>query len=133
MVDNSEKRADLVVEHYTSGLACFDVSVTHPWNRQSLRATEEPVAGKAAEQREAQKRHLYGDISAAAGMLFLPLVHEAYGRVGKAAKTVIDVCAERIAALTHGPKAGILHYWNSRLSLTLQLRGYYTTGGAGCR
>ena len=28
---------------------------------------------------------------------------------------------ERIAALTHSPKAGILHYWRSRLSLTLQI------------
>ncbi len=64
---------------------------------------------------------MYGDISAAVGMSFYPVVHEVYGRVGKAARSLIDICADRIAALTHSPKAGILHYWRSRLSMTLQL------------
>jgi hypothetical protein len=122
LVDNSEKRADLIVENYIHGRACFDVSIAHPWATTSLNAVgDNPTAGKAASLRESQKRDMYGDISAAAGMSFFPLVHEAYGRVGNAARNLIHVCAERIAANSHAPKAGILHYWRSRLSLCLQI------------
>src|SRR3546814_6795718 len=53
-------------------------------------------------------------------MQFFPVVHESYGRLGAAAEKLLQICADRIAASKRIPKASVLFYWRSRLSILLQ-------------
>src|SRR3546814_7246031 len=53
-------------------------------------------------------------------MQFFPVVHESYGRLGAAAEKLLRICADRIAASKRIPKASVLFYWRSRLSILLQ-------------
>jgi hypothetical protein len=80
-----------------------------------------PEAGKAASNREQQKYSKYREIARAAGKTFYPLVHEAHGRVGDAAREALKICVQKIAALRRQPVASVIHYWRSRLSLALQI------------
>ena len=67
-----------------------------------------PEAGKAASNREQQKYSKYREIARAAGKTFYPLVHEAHGRVGDAAREVLKVCVQKIAAaLRRQPVASV--------------------------
>jgi hypothetical protein len=50
-----------------------------------------------------------------------PLVHEAHGRVGKAAQEILQICVQKIAAVRRQPAASVVFYWRSRLSLALQV------------
>ena len=118
--DGSAKRSDLLVENFRGSRACFDVSVTHPALLQ-YGANTVPEAGKAASNREQQKNNKYKAIAKADGKTFYPLVHEAHGRVGKAAQEILQICVQKIAALRRQPASSVVFYWRSRLSLALQV------------
>src|SRR5690606_10002520 len=43
-----------------------------------------------------------------------------YGRLGVAAEKLLRICADKIALTKRIPKASVLFYWRSRLSMLLQ-------------
>jgi hypothetical protein len=60
------------------------------------------------EQQKYSKYSKYREIARAAGKTFYPLVHEAHGRVGDAAREVLKICVQKIAAaLRRQPVASV--------------------------
>src|SRR3546814_9221345 len=116
--DDTNKRPDLIVENYITGRTCFDVSVIHPNIILRGRANLKP--GDASRTRGQANIDKYKALAADAGMQFFPVVDESYGRLGAAAEKLLRICADRIAASKRIPKAAVLFYWRSRLSILLQ-------------
>src|SRR5690606_8306346 len=86
----------------------------------SGRANLDP--GEAARIRGRAKIDKYRELASQVGMKFFPIVLETFGRLGESAQRIVKICAERIAARIHAPKASVLFYWRSRISFTLQQR-----------
>src|SRR5690606_33999403 len=105
-------------DNYITGRTCFDISILHPHSILRGRANLDPA--EAARIRGQAKIDKYKTLAANAGMEFFAIVQESYGRLGVAAEELLRTCADKIALTKRIPKASVLFYWRSRLSMLLQ-------------
>ena len=103
-----------------------DVSITHPVSESHVVANSRQD-GAAAAVRSAAKRRRYKSISERLGYLFVPLIHETYGRAAPEADAYLHRLAAAFAARyctadisLSNMISMVLHRWRVRLSVALQ-------------
>jgi hypothetical protein len=103
-----------------------DVSITHPVSESHVVANSRQD-GAAAAVRSAAKRRRYKSISERLGYLFVPLIHETYGRAAPEADAYLHRLATAFAARyctadisLSNMISMVLHRWRVRLSVALQ-------------
>ena len=100
-----------------------DVSATHPCTQSNFNATfpSSEVHRAAASTREQEKNTKYVAESTRHDAVFLPIVFETYGSLGKRAISFFDHIADKIAGRwKHIPPSVVKDFWFKKLSFEIQ-------------
>jgi hypothetical protein len=120
-VDGLSRPAD-VLTHEGDDRVANDVAVTHPLQPSYVAQTAQ-AAGHAQKHYAVHvKVAKYAAPCAAAGLVFRPIVFDAFGVPGKEASTFFHNAAKRQAARFNGDAAVVEQHWLQRASLSV-LRG----------
>ena len=93
----------------------IDVRVSDPVCNSHLR-------GDAIGKAEREKENKYQSHADVANLCFIPMIFESFGRISKKAKTLVKALVKRIYEQDpeQVTESRELHYWNKRISASLQ-------------